>query len=120
MTRFQKRSEAVKYEIAQITIFVENKAPESDGINVDGIIVYAEDKVSCAHVRLNIANRQQNRDIKYHLTPSGLVFTTLSLEAPSFEEYFAGLEELTNKVDFTKLPHRHSISYEGNFNWKTM
>jgi hypothetical protein len=54
------------------------------------------------------------------MTPSGLLFATLSLEAPSFEKYFVGLEELTNTVDFTKLPHRRSISYEGRFNWKTM
>jgi hypothetical protein len=73
-----------------------------------------------------IANRKQSadihqsREIKYHLTPSGLLFATLSLEAPKFEEYFVGLEELTNTVDFTKLPHRRSISYEGRFNWKTM
>jgi len=66
------------------------------------------------------AENHQTRDIKYHLTPSGLLFATLSLDAPSFEEYFAGLENLTNTVDFTKLPHRRSISYEGRFNWKTM
>jgi hypothetical protein len=54
------------------------------------------------------------------LTTSGLLFATLSLDAPSFKDYFADLEELTNKVDFTKLPHRRSISYEGKFNWKTM
>jgi hypothetical protein len=58
--------------------------------------------------------------IRSHLTPSGLLFAALSPEAPTFEEFFVGLEELTNKVDFTKLPHRRSISYEGNFNWKTM
>lgn len=46
MTRFQKRSEGVKYEIAQVTIIVENKAPASDGINIDGIVVYAEEKES--------------------------------------------------------------------------
>ncbi|CAG8948817.1 hypothetical protein HYFRA_00001940 [Hymenoscyphus fraxineus] len=42
------------------------------------------------------------------------------MNTPSFEEFFSGLDELTSKVDFTKLPHRRSISYEGNFNWKTM
>lgn len=62
----------------------------------------------------------QKIPIKSHLTPSGLLFATLSDETASFEEFFEGLEELTNKVDFTKLPHRRSISYEGNFNWKTM
>ena len=62
----------------------------------------------------------QSVQIRSHLTPSGLLFATLSLDTPSFEEFFAGLETLTNKVDFTKLPHRRSISYEGRFNWKTM
>jgi hypothetical protein len=54
------------------------------------------------------------------MTASGLLFATLSIDTPNFEEYFVGLEELTNKVDFTKLPHRRSLSYEGRFNWKTM
>jgi hypothetical protein len=62
----------------------------------------------------------QNIKIRSHITPSGLVFATLSLDTPPFEEYFIGLEALTNKVDFTKLPYRHSISYTGRFNWKTM
>lgn len=58
--------------------------------------------------------------MRIHLTPSGLLFVALSEEAPTFEEYFEDLEELTNRVDFTKLPHRRSIKYEGRFNWKTM
>ena len=66
------------------------------------------------------SNTSQNIKIKNHLTPSGLLFVTLSEDTPSFEDFFEGLEQLTNKVDFTKLPHRRSISYEGNFNWKTM
>jgi len=45
VTRFQTRSEKVKYEIAQVTVIVDNRSPESEGINVDGITVYAEDKV---------------------------------------------------------------------------
>jgi hypothetical protein len=63
---------------------------------------------------------KQKVQIKSHMTPSGLLFATLSLDTSSFEEFFAGLEELTNKVDFARLPHRRSISYEGRFNWKTM
>ena len=55
-----------------------------------------------------------------HITATGLVFVALSRDAPPFDVYFAGLEDLTNTVDFTKLPHRRSISYEGCFNWKTM
>ncbi|KAI9746394.1 MAG: hypothetical protein M1818_000107 [Claussenomyces sp. TS43310] len=58
--------------------------------------------------------------IRAHFTPSGLLFVALSREAQCFEDFFAGLESLTNRVDFTKLPYRRSISYEGNFNWKTM
>ena len=65
-------------------------------------------------------NISQGREIKSHITPTGLLFATLSLAAPHFSEFFAGLEDLTNRVDFTKLPHRRSITYSGNFNWKTM
>ncbi|PWY80922.1 hypothetical protein BO94DRAFT_470303 [Aspergillus sclerotioniger CBS 115572] len=58
--------------------------------------------------------------LQHHVTPTGLVFATLSDEAPSFNEYFPDLEPLLEKVNFTKLPYRHSIRYEGRFNWKTM
>ena len=44
VTRFQNRREPVTYEIAQVTIIVENTSPETDGITSDGIIVYAEDE----------------------------------------------------------------------------
>jgi hypothetical protein len=70
--------------------------------------------------RATSVNNRQSIQIKSHMTPSGLLFVTLSLDTPTFEEFFVGLEELTNKVDFTKLPHRRSLSYEGRFNWKTM
>ncbi|KAH8647447.1 hypothetical protein BGZ60DRAFT_423858 [Tricladium varicosporioides] len=105
VTRFQKGNEKVVYEIAQVTIIVENHAIGKDGFDGSGIVVYAEDKTV---------------DIKSHLTSTGLLFATLSLDVPSFEEFFVGLEPLINRVDFTKLPHRRSISYEGRFNWKTM
>jgi hypothetical protein len=65
-------------------------------------------------------NEKQKVSIKSHMTPSGLLFATLSSDTFTFEEFFPGLEVLTNKVDFAKLPHRRSISYEGRFNWKTM
>lgn len=39
---------------------------------------------------------------------------------PKFEDYFPGLEDLTSRVDFTKLPFKRTLSYEGRFNWKTM
>ncbi|KAH6675152.1 hypothetical protein B0J14DRAFT_562166 [Halenospora varia] len=105
ITRFQEGNQKVVYEIAQVTIIVENHKLGKDGFDGSGITVYAEDKAI---------------DTKSHLTSTGLLFATLSLEAPSFAEFFVGLEPLINRVDFTKLPHRRSISYEGRFNWKTM
>jgi hypothetical protein len=121
VTRFQSRSAKVVYEIAQVTLIVENRSPQSEGVDREGIVVYAQDEVgSKKTLEAADVNKQQNIQIKSHMTPSGLLFATLSLDSPSFEEFFAGLEELTNKVDFTKLPHRRSISYEGRFNWKTM
>jgi hypothetical protein len=62
----------------------------------------------------------QGKELRSHLTPTGLLFSTISDEAPSFHEFFPEIEELLAKVDFTKLPYRHSIKYEGRFNWKTM
>jgi len=60
-------------------------------------------------------------ELRSHLTATGLLFTTISDAAPTFEEYFPDLEPLLATVDFTKLPHRLSFpGYEGNFNWKTM
>jgi hypothetical protein len=44
VTRFQDRKKPVVFEIAQVTIMVENTSPESNGITSDGIIVYAQDK----------------------------------------------------------------------------
>lgn len=84
---------------------MENNSAPSEDLSFGGIVVIREDGSS---------------DVRSHITPSGLLFATLSLETPSFSEFFAGLETLTNTVDFTKLPHRRSISYEGRFNWKTM
>lgn len=62
----------------------------------------------------------QVETLPHRLTPSGLLFAALSKEAPSFEEYFPGLETLLSRVDFTKLPFKRTLSYEGRFNWKTM
>jgi hypothetical protein len=111
----------VIYEIAQVKLIIKNTSPDSVRTSTEGITVHAEDEVCCKHhVRGTAAYESQNAQIRTHLTPSGLLFATLSLDTPTFEEYFVGLEDLTNKVDFTKLPHRRSISYEGRFNWKTM
>lgn len=58
--------------------------------------------------------------LRTHITSTGLVFTTISNDAPSFDEFFPGLEDVLATVDFSKRPYRRSIKYEGHFNWKTM
>ncbi len=62
----------------------------------------------------------QGEKVLSHQTRSGLIFTTISPDAPSFEEYFPGLEQLVDRFDFTQRPHRRQLSYLGNYNWKTM
>lgn len=71
-------------------------------------------------ILMGIANNLQKAPLRHHVTPTGLVFTTLSEDTPSFHEYFPELEPLLQRVDFTKLPYKRSIKYEGRFNWKTM
>jgi len=68
-------------------------------------------------VRINDSN---GKTLRSHTTRTGLVFTTISSAAPSFDEFFPGLEDVLAKVDFTTRPYRRSIKYEGHFNWKTM
>jgi hypothetical protein len=62
----------------------------------------------------------QEKELCCYVTKTGLLFSTISDDAPSFHEFFPELEDLLGKVDFTRLPHRRSIRYEGRFNWKTM
>lgn len=62
----------------------------------------------------------QEHPLPHKLTSSGLLFAAISPDAPSFEDYFPGLEGLLARVDFTKLPFKRTLSYEGRFNWKTM
>jgi hypothetical protein len=63
---------------------------------------------------------EQNEELRVHQTRSGLLFTTISPGAPSFQEFFPGLEELLETYDFMRLPHRRSLDYWGKYNWKTM
>jgi phenylpropionate dioxygenase-like ring-hydroxylating dioxygenase large terminal subunit len=59
--------------------------------------------------------------VRHYLTPTGLLFGTISPNAPSFEEWFPdSLLPLLNAHDFRRLSWRHSLSYPGLFNWKTM
>jgi hypothetical protein len=62
----------------------------------------------------------QGSEYKSYTTETGLVFSTISDQAPSFDDFFPDLKPLIGTVDFSKIPYRRSIRYEGNFNWKTM
>ncbi|KAL6236037.1 hypothetical protein BDW75DRAFT_124407 [Aspergillus navahoensis] len=105
LTRFQNVGEAVTYEIAQQPIQAVRRTGKRQ------LPVSEEIQVTCADTE---------KALRHHVTPTGLVFTTLSDQAPSFHEYFPELEPLLQRVDFTKLPYKRSIKYEGRFNWKTM
>ncbi|KAK7538918.1 hypothetical protein IWX49DRAFT_644067 [Phyllosticta citricarpa] len=96
VTRFHE--ESVEYEVAQIPL-----------------IVTSDDEGA-----LKVVNKDTGREVRSHITPTGLLFATISERAPSFEEFFPDLLHLVGRVGFTALPHRRSIKYEGRFNWKTM
>jgi hypothetical protein len=100
VTRFTTVGESVEYEIAQVRLNVLRKSSF-----ISDITVYSTNT---------------GEELRSYLTESGLLFSTISNEAPPFKEFFPDLEPLLARVDFTKLPHRRSIAYEGAFNWKTM
>ncbi|KKY18291.1 putative Rieske [Diplodia seriata] len=62
----------------------------------------------------------KDQEVRSRTTSTGLLFATISDDAPDFDDFFPDLEPLLSRVDFTKLPHRRSLKYEGRFNWKTM
>lgn len=59
-------------------------------------------------------------ELPSHQTRSGVVFTAISPDAPTFDEFYPGLEELIDSYDLTQMPYRRSLNYPGKFNWKTM
>lgn len=62
-----------------------------------------------------------NHRLKHYLTPTGLLFGTISPSASTFDAWFPpSLLPLLNKHDFRRLPWRHGLKYPGKFNWKTM
>jgi hypothetical protein len=63
---------------------------------------------------------EDGREARVFLTETGLLFGAISDSAPPFEEYLGQVLPLLKRVDFTRLPHRRSLRYHGNFNWKTM
>lgn len=74
----------------------------------------------CFHRPSTHAECVQGGEVRSHVTPTGLLISTISDGVPSFHDFFPELEALLGRVDFTRLPYRRSIRYEGRFNWKTM
>jgi len=105
VTRFLNVGEKVDYEIAQAAIQV-LRVKDTCPFPGSGDI--------------KVISSKTGNELRNHVTMTGLVFATLSDDAPSFHEFFPDLESLLSRVDFTRLPYRRSIKYEGNFNWKTM
>ncbi|KAE8151240.1 hypothetical protein BDV25DRAFT_171620 [Aspergillus avenaceus] len=105
VTKFRTVGEKIAYEIAQRPILAFRTSGNTPFPSSD------EFSVICA---------ETETPLRYHITPTGLIFSTISTEAPSFHDFFPDMEPLLARVDFTRLPYRHSIKYEGNFNWKTM
>lgn len=100
LTKFRTVGETVEYEIAQISLTV--------------------CRISDSPRDVKVLNGQTGSEFRSYITETGLLFSTISNDAPTFHEFYPDLEPLINKVDFTKLPYRRSLKYDGNFNWKTM
>lgn len=116
MTRFHEIGEEVSYEIAQITITACRMSEDPRDIKV---LYKATASSSAIELPLGLME-YQGAEARSCITETGLVFSTICDEAPSFSDYFSDLRPLIRKVDFTRLPYRRSIRYEGRFNWKTM
>ncbi|KAF2662201.1 Bet v1-like protein [Lophiostoma macrostomum CBS 122681] len=100
LTRFEAVGEKVSYEVAQVALVACRMSEELKDVKVFNLDTGAE--------------------VTSYITETGLLFSTISDQAPSFDEFFPDLKPLISTVDFTKLPYRRSIKYEGKFNWKTM
>ncbi|KAF2796466.1 Bet v1-like protein [Melanomma pulvis-pyrius CBS 109.77] len=100
ITRFHSVGDKVGYEVAQISLTACRMSEELRDIKV--------------------FDEKTGSEFKSYITETGLLFATISDQAPSFDEFFPDLKPLIGTVDFTKLPYRRSIKYEGKFNWKTM
>ncbi|KAM5352819.1 hypothetical protein ACJ41O_005541 [Fusarium nematophilum] len=100
VARWPDVGENYSYDMAQVKFTVRRNSPDWTSIKI-----YAESDGS---------------EMRSHLTRTGLLFVALSNEAPSFEEFFPGLEDAISHVDFTQFTPRRSISYVGNYNWKAM
>ncbi|OQV10695.1 Ring hydroxylating alpha subunit catalytic domain-containing protein [Cladophialophora immunda] len=104
LSKFESGND-LRFEIAQIALIARTTlAGDQKEVNT-----YAETSITI-----------QGEQLHSHQTRSGLVFSTISSHAPPFEEFYPGLEKLVEAYDFTQIPYRRSLAYDGNFNWKTM
>ncbi|CAM1508034.1 Fc.00g048820.m01.CDS01 [Cosmosporella sp. VM-42] len=106
VTRFPNEGENYPYEMAQIDFTVRRTSSDWKSIKV-----FSDITSDTVH---------KGSKMRSHLTTTGLLFVALSDEAPSFDEFFPGLEDLIAHVDFTQFSPRRSLNYNGNYNWKAM
>ncbi|KAK7914026.1 hypothetical protein PG985_011729 [Apiospora marii] len=102
----------VQYELAGVHFVVERLDDE----NKEGSFRATD----LANVSPHRGQLSKNQPLPQKLTRTGLLFVAISKDALSFEDYYPGLEDLTDRFDFTELPFRRTLSYKGRFNWKTM
>ncbi|KAJ4294515.1 hypothetical protein N0V90_008206 [Kalmusia sp. IMI 367209] len=89
--------------------------------DINDVKVFNKNTVSATYSsRVLYTNRRKGEAVRFYITETGLLFSTISDAAPPFDEFFPDLKPLINTVDFTNLPYRRSIKYEGKFNWKTI
>lgn len=77
-------------------------------------------RTDASDTSIKVVSGNDGKELRSHLTSTGLLFATISDQAPAFDDFFPGLESILASVDFSTRPYRRSIEYEGHFNWKTM
>jgi hypothetical protein len=62
-------------------------------------------------------------EINVHVTPQGLIFANFdcSEDGPvPFKEWYGGLEDELDEVNFDEYEYHSSYELDGQFNWKTL
>ncbi|KAK8133052.1 hypothetical protein PG999_001225, partial [Apiospora kogelbergensis] len=106
------------YLLGPVTRYADERKVQYELAGVNFVVERLDDKINDQSFR--VTGLASDQALPHKLTRTGLLFVALSQDAPSFQEYYPGLEALTDRFDFTELPFRRTLSYKGRFNWKTM
>ncbi|KAL4738545.1 hypothetical protein BDV11DRAFT_170868 [Aspergillus similis] len=113
LTRFQNVGEVVSYEIAQQPIQAVRRTGKGQ------MPVSEEIQITCADTACLSGDLYgENFTPSCHAHRPRLHHSVR--QSSELPRIFPELEPLLQRVDFTKLPYKRSIKYEGRFNWKTM